>query len=548
MASTGPPPTFPPPPQGKGVNKGGNRRKLFKAKPPPLTEKVASPKHTQEIVIQVSERAATSSPSSLPNDEGSEPVTSPDGPRSTTDPPRSRAASPTPTTSQFAVFTDEKLAYRMSEASSAAPAASMFPRYNPALPLAEQNYRPTQTSPGHISPQIISKPAYSPVHWSGRSPGHPISPGKLLPSPTTSPFSVTFFPTGTLGPARPHYSSPEDLLDLWEAANGQEIGDKGRTFALHVTREGTVDPSSNAFKATENESFSFGASKAKPFYDMQTLRASDVDDPFSECNIRRHDPRNGTVIPIMTFVLPSSTEAPSDGQLTRLYPKIAAMMALDRAQGLVSPASNASSEDQRARIVSEAATKETYRLSWDSDSQQYYLLHPQVGTGVGRRFVIIIDGVAGFDVHGARGTIRLAEVETQRSLVALEFGTPTLLIDTGATSGVESLYTVDVCVSAVLAVAVFEGRRLRLTHGRGIGVPPPLLSPPPPSVAGGKSCMADEAGGKATDDASRPLPKPAEGLLGALSVGFHFIIWMLSMVFGGLATLVVALSACAKKE
>jgi hypothetical protein len=54
--------------------------------------------------------------------------------------------------------------------------------------------------------------------------------------PLSAPAYMTTFGTGSRSQLEPHYSSPDELKDLWEAANGQEVGDNGRTFALKMSR------------------------------------------------------------------------------------------------------------------------------------------------------------------------------------------------------------------------------------------------------------------------------------------------------------------------
>ena len=310
--------------------------------------------------------------------------------------------------------------------------------------------------------------------------------------------------------------------------------------------DGTIESSSNKFNPTENEAFTFGASKTQPFYDLQTLRTNSFDESFSECDIRRHDPRTGAVIPIMTIGLPASPDPPRDGLITTLYPKIAAMMALDRAQSVSASRSGPPSEEAKSRMISLATARETCRLAWDADSGLYFLLHPGLRKGAGQRFAVLIDGAAGFDVPGARGTIRIVEHESQQTLVALECGSNTLLIDTTATSSIDSLYIVDICVCTVLAVGIMEGRRLRKQVKTEKRISQPLTSP---TIIGVESSAEGEIARAPVQGTEDALPKPAEGALSVLTVAFQFVVWALSMAFGAVAAVVVAMSACfGKKE
>lgn len=131
-----------------------------------------------------------------------------------------------------------------------------------------------------------------------------------------------------------------------------------------------------------------------------------------------------------------------EGLVTNIYPKIAAMMALDGARSKIeqrqqeqrgdqagqeqdSPRQSVSpdEEDQiRQDAVRRAARFESCTLSWDHDSGRYYLFHPGLDKGKGKRFVMVIDqGLVGFDVVGARGTIRLMEAPSP-PVLALDVG------------------------------------------------------------------------------------------------------------------------------
>ena len=216
---------------------------------------------------------------------------------------------------------------------------------------------------------------------------------------------------------------------------------------------------------------------------------------------------------------PPTRRAPDqDGLVTNLYPKLAAMMALDsarsRAQAEAScdeDDSGGSDENGDASIIEEAAQEAVRRaaryqscqLFWDRDSGRYYLLHPGLNQGQGKRFVIDADPGVGLGIPGGgtQGSIRLAESRSPLSatsptadtastatsgdtLAALEFGgggSNMLVIDTTATCKINCLYTVDIIVSALVVVGLVEGqnarRRGRLSeYPSGTG---PIYAPPP---------------------------------------------------------------------
>lgn len=329
-----------------------------------------------------------------------------------------------------------------------------------------------------------------------------------------------------------------------------------------MSSDGSVDPTSGRFAPLLNESFVFGTPSDHSFYDFQTLKTNYFDEDFSECHIRRRDPKKGTVIPIMALTIEpaSRRESPEDGLVTNIFPKIAEIMALDSACSKM--AENMSPEETekiKEEAVRHTAKTETCKLFWDHDSQRYYLLHPGLNQGKGHRFTIHTDRGTGFDVPGARGTIRLVDSSSHATLASLEFGTATLLIDTTATSKIASFYMLDVAVSAIITVALIEGRKARLalrTAGRPLSPPPPaVISPryaPAQSVTGmapsETTPAALEEGVPAPAAAQSDLPKPAQGILGVLVLTFQSLVWLLSVVLGAMAAMVVSVTACCQKK
>jgi hypothetical protein len=239
-----------------------------------------------------------------------------------------------------------------------------------------------------------------------------------------------------------------------------------------------MNPASRSFNPTPSESFTFQSSASVPFYSFSTSKLAPNDTSFSECLLQRHDPAKGSIISIMSHEIEplSRRLPPQDGLVTLLYPKAAAMMAVDTKANPVShsqAASNAKGKNRISRQLStnttqkcvvEAAEKECSRLLWDNEKKRYHLWHPGLNKGRGQSFAISIEGTVGFDIPGARGEIKIStsvEGKGQLTLASLEFGTAMLLVDTSASREVDSYYIVDVAVASLLAVALVEGRRLR---------------------------------------------------------------------------------------
>lgn len=158
------------------------------------------------------------------------------------------------------------------------------------------------------------------------------------------------------------------------------------------------------------------------------------------------------------------------------------MMALDSSANHVDDRCRHSSGDDQTlarEAVERAAETECCRLSWDEARGRYYLYHPGIGHGGEVYLVIVDDGNfensgkpakrspgAGLGVPGAKGSIKLINVDTSEAIVVLDFNSGLLFVNTVATRKIPSLYIVDVAVSTVLAVAVVEGRRIRAQQKR----------------------------------------------------------------------------------
>jgi hypothetical protein len=100
---------------------------------------------------------------------------------------------------------------------------SIFPRYDPNVPLSQQKYYPQlPNSPQGRRPRALT---LSPQPEIDRTLG-----------PKTVPASVMDFPTDVLDQVEVRYSSTEELKDLWEAANGQRPKDLAETYNLRVAR------------------------------------------------------------------------------------------------------------------------------------------------------------------------------------------------------------------------------------------------------------------------------------------------------------------------
>jgi hypothetical protein len=110
------------------------------------------------------------------------------------------------------------------------PINSMFPQYNPNLPLNKQAYFPQSRDASNASQQSTSS-----AGGAIREPVVPPTEVDAVLGPKTVPASVFNFPSGALSP-RVQYSTAEDLVTLWESANGQELQETLGTFNLRAER------------------------------------------------------------------------------------------------------------------------------------------------------------------------------------------------------------------------------------------------------------------------------------------------------------------------
>lgn len=400
---------------------------------------------------------------------------------------------------------------------SGAPLRSIFPEYNPNLPLAHQNYYPTQTSPTSIPPAAISRRLYSPT--SEVRPDSPtsyqqnnyqqqqqqqqrpsISISSPVRSPIRSPRSVTSQPATTtrkwppprvneMRPTTPETSSTEQLRNFWKVANGWKAsGSEGRVYTFKIS----CDRDAPIYTL---------ASKTQPFYRMKldptsasayvSLSRFDPSKPYkppvppkdSSNNNNNNGgggsggnsptggpgdgggesvPKDNTVMTkgwqeVLSTTLEETARrhAPHDGLVALLFPLTAAKMAL---------------ENQHSNAAAYAtAERECARLVWDDDSGNHFLVHPALAMP----FCVTVER----NPTWSRTEYTLEHIESPRHLARLTkdgTGTGWVEIDTGIASKIDAVYLVDVAVAALVLVAHADGEFSRVE-----------VFEPPPSFGGG---------------------------------------------------------------
>ncbi|KAF2028038.1 hypothetical protein EK21DRAFT_102120 [Setomelanomma holmii] len=305
-----------------------------------------------------------------------------------TTPDRNRAASPAFSTCETLVRANST-ATRVQSMSpqEEVPIRSMFPVFDSTLPLRNQAYQPPQLSPTHVTRTQISRSPYSSDFY--------------IPHSNVRSNSSTAPPP----PPRPFFT-PSHLLDnLWLATNGQEEP-AVQIYTLRMHRATAANPT-----------ITFGTTPSLPFYSLAQSNLAQghaVPSIMNELLVQRHHPTQPRVLPIahLDLIAPPTLDTgmfnphqqESTTLLTSIYPKLAALQALDTAAnspaashialadpGAQSPAAQRLAED----VLAGAAQRECCALAWTKDDPEqqanpwakhipsegsYQLHHPTLGT------------------------------------------------------------------------------------------------------------------------------------------------------------------------
>ena len=107
----------------------------------------------------------------------------------------------------------------------------MFPRYNPNIPLTHQSYYPAIDRAAILPEELVNRPEYSPSLYSQR--GGP-SPAVSSNGPKT-PHSASNLEDQMVQEPAQDLSTPEELLDMWSIANGQDSQEAADTYVLGLS-------------------------------------------------------------------------------------------------------------------------------------------------------------------------------------------------------------------------------------------------------------------------------------------------------------------------
>lgn len=365
-----------------------------------------------------------------------------------------------------------------SSSSRAAPAPlrSIFPTYNPELPLDQQAYGPTQLSPSHIPRAVISRQSYYDPDAMSTTIGEaytteplpempeqyraPRSPPQRYQQQDTAAFSAV--PRG--GPARtttlsppviPKTSTTDQLKTFWKAANGWKAApSEGRVFCLKLSQLKdapvyTLSSASQPFYSLRVDPTSASALVSLSRHDPgKTYKPPKVDASSSSSSpslggggggaASKSESKHWQQVLHTTIEEESRKHPPNDGLVALLMPDPATKMAVERA-----------SEPNLVAM----AERECARLVWDEDSASNYLVHPALAAP----FCITAERCPAW----SRVEYTLEHHESPRHLAKLTrdgTGGGWLEIDTSVASHIEAYYIIDVAVAALLIVASSDER------------------------------------------------------------------------------------------
>ncbi|CCT64899.1 uncharacterized protein FFB20_11646 [Fusarium fujikuroi] len=358
---------------------------------------------------------------------------------------------------------------------TAQPLRSIFPAYNPEVPLGQQNYVPTDIQPTQMPRAVISRQTYHETP-AGSAPRNPIR------SPVISPMSVqsaqSTWPHRNVQqqepPLIPTVSSNEQLKNYWKVANGwQASPSEGRVYCMKLAQEKDapvyslsstsqpfynlrIDPTSASAYVTltrHDPNKPYKAPKPEASSSASSIISGVVGHNSNSSGTKVTDTKHWQEALTTTLEEESRRHPPNDGLVALLMPTPATKMAIERAQ------------DPQSVMLAE---RECARLVWDEDSSHHFLVHPSLATP----FCVTIERSPSW----SRVEYTLEHNESPQHLAKLTrdgTGGGWLEIDTGIAAKIESYFIVDVAVTALLLVASADEKNMPATE---------VFEPPPPLI------------------------------------------------------------------
>ncbi|KEF60891.1 uncharacterized protein A1O9_02455 [Exophiala aquamarina CBS 119918] len=398
------------------------------------------------------------------------------------------------------------------------PIRSMFPTYDPSVPLKQQNYVPQRPIPAYLTGNLSFGPVAREEYRSS------LSTPFVTPGLRSGPPSVVNFPTDAVSVnGISMISTHRELEKLWQASHGTEPDSRLRTFNLEMAR-------------IDEATFVFGAHPSLPFYTLQTYDTNEI--AVSKTSPRKASSTHDIVL---CPIEPASRRLPpNDGLVAFIFPKLAAMLAINQSAALAKEHNLAPTDrdDIEAQAVRRAARQEACNLRFNTRTGNYELEHPAIGRGsmaedfalkspvpaspttirsmTGKPVLLITvntdgplpcisvtdpnassrtGGIITPQASAGAGIRRLSTIpQTDTStdssvLASLDLTTEILHLDANAILELmPSLFSIDCIVSAILAIAIGDAKT-NLTLG-GMEIWKPRPAPPsrlgntagPPSV------------------------------------------------------------------
>ncbi|KAL8828446.1 MAG: hypothetical protein Q9191_002585 [Dirinaria sp. TL-2023a] len=329
---------------------------------------------------------------------------------------------------------------------------SMFPRYDANVPLGQQQYRPGP-SYAHQRKQAL----------------RPALPALDIP-PAPTGVAPILQQTSSSGLEASVLSSTEELLNVWNIANGQSVESTVASFDVELICE----------SLTRNEEIITFSSPKQTLYTL----SSEPD----QITISRTHPTNPTpTIQIChtSLSLPTAT-APL---VALIFPKLSELMALDQSSTIAVShgLDRQASADLQAEALARAQQNEASSLMWDSDSGNYFLIHPTLLDNTYTRFPIKTTPSSS---NPERIVIYAPETDSATPVLELALSTRTLTIHTTPIIALPSLYTLDTVITALLMFLLHLHRSSStssVTQPQNDIILPSF--PPPPSVLSTSSRM-----------------------------------------------------------
>ncbi|KAL8916187.1 MAG: hypothetical protein Q9172_006406 [Xanthocarpia lactea] len=357
---------------------------------------------------------------------------------------------------------------------------SMFPRFDPTVPLARQQYYPRmEISPGATATtgRVDDIGSHSPSLYSQQKPSSRGLETDLPQLGLTNGLGLR----DVMKPLENSnevsgISTPGELTDFWALANGQKTSESAREYKLELSCE---DLDAGA------EIICFDSSVSQSLY---TLRASD-----NELSISRTHPMNDTTtIQISSPTL--RTPSLSSPLIATIFPKLAELMAIDKSStvAIEHGLDRQACTELQTEGVEQAYRQEACSLLWDSDSHKYYLIHPTIlDDGSPAAFPIEVASTAGIPRE-----IKILAPNSTVPVLELCFETLALDIHIDAIKSYSSLYLLDTLPSATLILLLHLHRSRSSSPQLRPTSPAPSALPffePPPTAPSSLKAKAKKA-------------------------------------------------------